>query len=58
MRYLIDTNIFVYLATDIDSLDRDVNTIIEDPESVLYISTESVRELIVGYNNKGLCSKR
>lgn len=58
MRYLIDTNIFVYLATDIDSLDRDVNAIIEAPESVLCISTESVRELIVGYNNKGLCSKR
>jgi PIN domain nuclease of toxin-antitoxin system len=58
MRYLIDTNIFVYMSSDPELLDRDVSAIIEDPESVLYISAESVRELIVGYNNKGLCSKR
>ena len=56
MRYLIDTNIFVYLATDVDSLSRDVLSLLEEPNTLLYISVESVRELIVG--NKGLCSKR
>lgn len=58
MRYLIDTNIFVYLATDVDSLSRDVLSLLEEPDTLLYISVESVRELIVGYRNKGLCSKR
>lgn len=58
MRYLIDTNIFVYLATDVDSFSRDVLSLLEEPNTLLYISVESVRELIVGYRNKGLCSKR
>lgn len=58
MRYLIDTNIFVYLATDVDSLSRDVLALLEEPDALLYLSSESVRELIVGYRNKGLCSKR
>lgn len=56
MRYLIDTNIFVYAATDRDSLSRDVRAILEEPDTVLNISAESVRELIVAYRNKGLCS--
>lgn len=58
MRYLIDTNIFVYAATDRDSLSCDVKAILEEPDTVLNISIESVRELIVAYHNKGLCSKR
>ena len=58
MRYLIDTNIFVYAATDRDLLSRDVKAILEQPDTVLNISAESVRELIVGYRNKGLCFKR
>ena len=48
MRYLIDTNIFVYLALDIEMLSRDVKAILEEPDTLLYISAESVRELIVG----------
>lgn len=58
MRYLIDTNIFVYMASDPEYLSKDVDAIIQEPDTVLYISAESVRELIVGYRNKGLCSKR
>lgn len=58
MRYLIDTNIFVYLALDTELLSTDVKAILEAPDTVLVISVESVRELIVGYRNKGLCSKR
>lgn len=53
MRYLIDTNIFVYATTDRDSLSRDVKAILEEPDTLLYISAESERELIVGYRNKG-----
>lgn len=58
MRYLIDTNIFVYLATDTDCLSRDVAAIIQEPDALLYMSAESVRELIVAFRNKGLCSNR
>ncbi|WP_343225030.1 PIN domain-containing protein [Parabacteroides sp. An277] len=58
IRYLIDTNIFVYLALDTGLLSKDVSALIEKPDAVLYMSAESVRELIVGYRNKGLCSKR
>lgn len=58
MRYLIDTNIFVYAASDRDSLSADVKAILEDSDTVLTISAESVRELIVGYRNKGLLTKR
>ncbi|MBQ7192146.1 MAG: hypothetical protein IJS00_04665 [Paludibacteraceae bacterium] len=58
MRYLIDTNIFVFMVSDKDSLDRDVYAILEDYGNVLYISVESVKELIVAYRNKGLLVKK
>jgi len=58
MRYLLDTNIFVYAVTDRALLSRDVRAILEASDSVLCISAESVKELIVGYRNKGLCSRR
>lgn len=58
MRYLIDTNIFVYLALDVESLSKDVESIIKDYDTTLYISAESVKELVVGYRTKGLCSRR
>ena len=32
--------------------------LLEEPDALLYLSSESVRELIFGYRNKGLCSKR
>lgn len=57
MRYLIDTNIFIYMATDKDSLSRDVSKILGDYENLIYISTESLRELVVHYNNKILLRK-
>ena len=41
MRYLIDTNIIVYIISDPDSLDNDVKAIIADPDNILYTSAES-----------------
>ena len=38
MRYLIDTNIFVYMASDPEYLNRDIDAIIQEPETILYIS--------------------
>ena len=54
MRYLIDTNIFIYSAIDTDFLSKDVRAILSDYENTFYISSESVKELIVAYRNKGL----
>ena len=58
MRYLLDTNIFIYLSTDHDKLDPNVYSILSEPETLMYISAESVRELIVAYNKKGWGNKK
>ena len=58
MRYLLDTNIFVYYASDRGLLSRDVLAIITDYDTLLYMSAESVKELIVAFRNKKLLSNR
>lgn len=58
MRYLIDTNIFIYLSTDREKLSLDVVELLSEPDTLAYISTESVRELIIAYNNKGWGNKK
>ena len=58
MRYLLDTNIFVYSTIDVDSLSRNVRAILEDYDNTFCISSESVKELIVAYRNKGLGNKK
>lgn len=57
MRYLLDTNIFVFAATDPARLSADVLSILSDYDNTLCISMESVRELIVAYRNKRLGAK-
>lgn len=57
MRYLLDTNIFIYAAIDRDLLSRDVKAILEDYDNTFFISSESVKEMIVGFNNGGIVSK-
>lgn len=54
MRYLLDTNIFVFAAIDIDCLCKDVRAILEDYDNTFYLSAESVKELIVAYRTKGI----
>ena len=58
MRYMIDTNIFVYMTQDISSLEHDIRELLSDYSNTLHISAESVKELIVAYNNKGLLTKK
>ena len=53
MRYLLDTNTYIYLSTDRENLDSDVFSILSEPDTLMCISVESVRELIVAYNKKG-----
>ena len=57
MRYLLDTNIFIYAAIDRDSLSRDVKAILEDYDNTFFLSAESVKEMIVGFNNGGIVSR-
>jgi len=57
VRYLIDTNIFIYLVKDYNQLSKDVRTILEDYNNTFCISSESVKELIVGFNRGKLVSK-
>ena len=49
-RYLLDTNIFTFLATDeSDRISPDVQALLQDYENEFLMSMESVRELIVAY---------
>ena len=58
MRYLIDTNIFIYLSTDREKLSLDVVELLNEPDTLAYMSAESVRELVIAYNNKGWGNKK
>lgn len=57
-RYLLDTNIFIFRATDFDSLNNDVQMALNEPDALLYISSASVMEMVVGYNNKSFDTRR
>jgi PIN domain nuclease of toxin-antitoxin system len=46
MRYLLDTNILLYIILDGDELSREVSEIIDDYGNSLYVSSESIKELI------------
>lgn len=58
MRYLIDTNIFIFAATDPCRLSKDVARILGDYDTQICLSMESVKELIVAYRNRGFDIRR
>lgn len=49
---MLDTNVYIFMASDQDSLTKDVYEMIYDYSNQLYISMESVREMIVAYRVK------
>jgi PIN domain nuclease of toxin-antitoxin system len=57
VRYLLDTNIYIYFFLDREQLSRDVRAILEDYDNTFCVSSETVRELIVGFNNGGIMSR-
>ncbi|MBQ3753270.1 MAG: type II toxin-antitoxin system VapC family toxin [Prevotella sp.] len=57
-RYLLDTNIFIYRAVDIDQISNDVFMALNEPDALLYISSASVMEMVVGYNNRSFDTRR
>ena len=52
MRYMIDTNIFIFACTNPNELDANVTALLEDCENTFIISTESIREVVL-LNKKG-----
>lgn len=57
MRYMLDTNIVLFMASDPTRLNRDVLAILEDYDNTFCISVETVRELIINYNHGDIASK-
>lgn len=57
MRVLLDTCIFIHLATDKELLSKDVLSVIDDYDNTLFVSAETIRELIIQFNNGKLVSK-
>lgn len=57
MRLLLDTCVIIDWLTDTDPFERNVWDILNDPDTKLYVSAETARELIVSFNNKRLLSK-
>jgi PIN domain nuclease of toxin-antitoxin system len=57
MRLLLDTCVIIDWLTDTDPFDNHVWDILNDPNSKLYVSAETARELIVSFNNKKLLPK-
>ena len=57
MRTLLDTCVIIDWATDPQALEDGIWNIIDDPENRLFISAETVRELVVHYNSKKLLTK-
>jgi PIN domain nuclease of toxin-antitoxin system len=54
---MLDTCVIIDLLIDMDNLSRGAQDIIEDPENVLFASCESMRELVVHFNNKKLLNR-
>lgn len=57
MRLLLDTNTFVFWATDRERLSRDVSALLADYMNVPCLSVESLKELVVLFNSGGIVSK-
>ncbi|MBO7594784.1 MAG: PIN domain-containing protein [Salinivirgaceae bacterium] len=57
MRTLIDTCLIFDWIVDPKGVDDSVWDILDDAENRLYISAETVRELVVSFNNKNILNK-
>lgn len=58
MRLLLDTCIVFYMIEEDDRLTQDVEALLSDYDNQLYVSMETVKELIVAYRRKGLGRKK
>ena len=58
MRLLLDSCVVFDLLTDIDNLSKGAMDLIDDPSNMLYASFETMREIVIHFNNKELLSRR
>ena len=56
-RLMLDTCVVVDMLLDFDGLDRSVLALLEDLENALCASFETMRELVVLFNNKKIFSR-
>ena len=54
---MLDTCAIIDLLTDMETLGKGAMALIDDPENVLFASAESMRELVVHFNNKRLLNR-
>ena len=57
-RLMLDTCVVVDMLVNYNGLDKGLVRLIDDPENVLYASFETLRELVVLYNNKKIRSRQ
>lgn len=57
MRLMLDTCAIIDLLIDMDNLSKGAQELIEDPDNLLFASAESMRELVVHFNNKKLLNR-
>jgi len=55
---MIDTHIFVHYANDPSRLSEYVRDILDDPNTEVCMSAESIRELVVAFNSRNISSHR
>ena len=58
MRLLLDTCAVIDILTDPENLGTGAVDLVRDPNNMLFASFETLRELIVHFNNKRLLSKQ
>ena len=51
---MLDTCVIIDLLVDVDNLTKGALDLLGDPDNVLFASAESMRELVVHFNNKKL----
>ena len=54
---MLDTCAIIDLLTDMETLGKGAMALIDDPENLLFASSESMRELVVHFNNKRLLNR-
>lgn len=57
MRILLDTNIFIFYATDKSMLSKDIIDMIDNYENICLLSMESIKELVIAFKSKKSLSK-
>ena len=55
---MLDTCVVIDLLTDIENLGKGVISLIDEADNTLFASFETMRELVVHFNNKKLLSRR